>query len=84
MNAVEEVSTIKEMSAGDIYDQLSRRISQVHGIVDCIGNLDADGGSLDDHSANNACWAAKDLLAQARDYADALLRIAMRKEVGAS
>lgn len=82
MNAEQEVITINELTAGDIYDQLSRRISQVRGIVDCIGNLDADGGSLDDHSTNDAAWAAKDLLAQARDYAEALLKIAMRKEGG--
>lgn len=84
MNAVEEVSTIKEMSAGDVYDQLSRRISQARGIADCLGNLDQDDDALDDFSVNNATWAIKDLLAQAGGYADALLRIAMRKEGGAA
>lgn len=72
------------MSAGDIYDQLSKRLNQSRAIVDCLGNLADDGGSLDDVSIGDASWAVKDLLKQALAYAGALLEIAKRQEGGAA
>lgn len=64
------------MSADDIYDQITRCISQARGIADCIGNIPPDGGvSLEDDSIDGAAWAVKDLLAQAKEYLGALMEI---------
>lgn len=43
-------------------DTITRKIQQSIGIIDLMGNLDQNDESLDDHSMNNASWAAKDLL----------------------
>lgn len=77
-------ATTQEMSASDIYDKISRCIIQSQGMVDCLGNLDLEGGSLEDFSLNAASWAVKDLLEQASTYASALLEIAKRQEGGAA
>lgn len=82
MNAAEEVSTIKEMNAGDLYDGLQKRLLQVRGIADLIGHVESDG--IEDVSLDSTVWAVKDILEQAEEYARALLKIATSKEGGAA
>lgn len=63
-------AAIETLSKGDLYDQFSKRMLQARAIADCLGNLNPEGGSLNDSSMDGAAWAVKDLLDQAREYAE--------------
>jgi len=75
----DSTNNLAEMNVGDIYDDLRKRLLQVRGIVDLIGNYDPD--NVDDGSLSDATWAAKELLAQAAELASQLLQAKTAAEV---
>lgn len=70
-------SSDKGPSDKRILSDLLMRINQAHGLVDVIGNLDLETNTLDVNSLNNASWAAKSLLSEARSLTERLYHVAI-------